>query len=144
MIAICLAEPVANSAGAPHPTIPGMQAGGEIDAILLQNLSHAYFGMHQYDQAIPYLLQTINFQFSNNQSVERPIFSELFEAYYRVGDLENAETVGIEILGQFNDIQDWKDMQQFYESTGDSNGLKTHMENARTRGLVSRDSQWIE
>lgn len=119
-------------------------SGGEIDATLTQSLAHAYFGMHQYDQAIPYFLQTIDLQFSQNQSVEREVFSELFEAYYRVGDLESAETVGIEILAQFNDIQDWKDMQQFYESTGDSNGLNTHMENARTRGFVSRDSDWVE
>jgi len=63
---------------------------------------------------------------------------------YRIGDFENAETVGLFMLEQFTDIQDWKDMQQFYESIDDLAGLEQHMNSATARGLLSPSEEWID
>jgi tetratricopeptide (TPR) repeat protein len=118
--------------------------GGEPNSAQLRDLSHAHFQMHEYQQAIPYLLDYFDSSHAQDQPAARGAYSELFEAYYRLGDLDAAETVGKQLLEQFDDIQDWKDMQLFYEATDNAAALQTHMENARVHGFVSRDDAWIE
>ena len=45
VLAICLAEPVANSGGMAHPQIPGMQSGGD-GAARIEHIGYLAFAFH--------------------------------------------------------------------------------------------------
>jgi len=120
------------------------QLAGGLDSVQSRDISHAYFQLHQYQQVIGYILDHIEAQTTQNGEVARREYSHLFEAYYRTGNYDDAETIGLFILGRYADVQDWKDMQQFYESINDREGLDSHLNQARAGGLLGQDSDWID
>lgn len=121
-----------------------LQLRGSLETEQFRDLSVALFRMGEYEQAIPYLQEHMTLNNAASNSIARLQYSHLFEAYYRIGDLAGADLIGQEILARFDDLQDWKDMQQFYESIGDQRSLTNHMQDARQHGYVSRDGDWIE
>jgi len=118
--------------------------GNELNTPQLGDLSKSYFRMHQYEEAIPFLHQYIDTVSSTNSTVDRLPFSQLFESYFRLGELAEAEIVGLRIIEEYNELQDWKDMQQFYESIGDLEGLQGHRNNAKAKGLLNNEGRWLE
>jgi len=117
--------------------------GAELNSSQQRDLSNTYFRMHQYTEAIPLIHEYIEEETGANREVQRLPFSQLFEAYYRTGSLAEAEVVGLRILEEYNELQDWKDMQQFYESIGDANGLELHINNAKEQGVLGSEGQWM-
>lgn len=109
-----------------------------------QQLSRAHSRMGAATAAIPYLEAYIETELVSGGEIPRRDFSNLFDAYYQTGDYSKAESIGLTALQRFDDIQDWKDLQLFYESIDDREGLARHREKAREQGHMSRDGDWIE
>lgn len=115
----------------------------EIDAELYRDIAYAQFGMGRYLEALPNLIEHIDLQSGQGFNVDRREYSMLFESYYRTDNFREAELVGNLILDHYNDIQDWKDMQQFYVATGNESGLESLLSRADDLGLLNPSGEWF-
>ncbi|NKB32508.1 MAG: hypothetical protein GKR91_05360 [Pseudomonadales bacterium] len=116
----------------------------DLNATQLDGYSRALFQMNDYQTSINAMLLLIDVQQAAQEPIAREIHSRLFEAYFRPGDVSQAEQVGQIILDSFEDIQDWKDMEQFYLATENEAGLQAHFERARAAGLMDEAGDWID
>lgn len=120
------------------------QLGVNFDAGLHRDVAYAQFGLGEYLAAVPNLIKHIELQTGQGNSVDRREYSMLFESYYRTGNPERAEQIGMLLLEHYNDIQDWKDMRQFYQTTGNAAGLKSLLSRARRSGLLNQNGEWLD
>ena len=120
------------------------QLGANLDAGLHRDMAYAQFGLGLYPEAVPNLVEHIELQTAQGMSVNRREYSMLFESYYRTNNIEEAEQIGMLLLEHYNDLQDWKDMQQFYEATRDDAGLESLLTRASQFGLLNENGQWLD
>lgn len=121
-----------------------LTARGDLSSEHWNEYARALFQMGDFESAINASLEHIDMQYNAGSEVERETQSRLFEAYFRSGDTERAEQVGLIILDQYEDIQDWKDMEQFYLATDNAVGLSQHHERATDAGILDENGNWIE
>lgn len=116
---------------------------GTLTAQQQSELAQAKFAMSQYADAIPLLQEFMNHELLAGRSVERIHYSRLFESYFRLGDFAQAEAIGLQLLRESDDIQDWKDMEQFYLATDNDSGVAAHLLAAYDKGLLDAAGNWV-
>lgn len=119
-----------------------LSESGNLNSQHWDEYARALFQLGDFEMAINASLEHIDLQYSAGNEVARETQSRLFEAYFRSGAIERAEQVGLIILDQYEDLQDWKDMEQFYLATENATGLTQHLERAKEAGLLDENGNW--
>ncbi len=104
-------------------------------------MAEAQFAMQNYQSAIALLEESLSDD--SLQVNNRKVYSLLFESYFRTGEYNRAERIGLQVLEISDDLQDWIDMASFYEATNESQKLDNLLKEAERLGYLDRDGNWV-
>lgn len=115
----------------------------EEDPIVYRGLSYAHYQLEQFEEALPYWLNYMEYQLDNGEELDRDDYTYLNGIYFTLERFDDALDLTKTMIVLFDDPVDWLNLSAVYASVDDEDRRIRALNLAYLKGHVEDDSRYL-
>ena len=115
----------------------------EEDDIVYRGLSYAHYQLEEFDQALPFWLDYMQFLLDMGQPLDRDDYAYLNGLYFTLEDYVNALEVTKTMIMLYDDARDWMNLSAVYASIDDEQRRIQSLNLAYLKGYLDDENRFL-